>query len=81
MDLRLCKVFSWSDDQLYGKARLINAALMAKTHTVEWPPAILPHPIVAVGLRTNWAGLTGEELRDILEFWDKSEILGEIVGF
>ena len=34
----------WTDDQLFGKARLITAALMAKIHTVEWTPAIIAHP-------------------------------------
>ena len=71
---------AWSDDQLYGKARLVNAALMAKIHTVEWTPAILPHPIVSAGLRANWSGLTGEGLQDVLEFLDESEVLGGIVG-
>ena len=34
------------DDQwLYDKARLINAALMAKIHTVEWTPAIIANPV------------------------------------
>ena len=35
---------AWSDDELYDKARLVNAALMAKIHTVEWTPAIIAHP-------------------------------------
>jgi hypothetical protein len=69
-----------SDDQLYAKARLINAALMAKIHTVEWTPAILPHPIVSAGLRANWSGLAGEGVQDVLEFLDESEVLGGIVG-
>ena len=34
----------WSDDELYDQARLVNAALMAKIHTVEWTPAIIAHP-------------------------------------
>jgi len=71
---------AWTDDQLYGKARLINAALMAKIHTVEWTPAILPHSIVSAGLRANWSGLGGEGLQDVLEFLDESEVLGGIVG-
>src|SRR5262249_36674045 len=33
-----------NDQQLYDKARLVNAALMAKIHTVEWTPAIIAHP-------------------------------------
>ena len=36
----------WNDDQLFARARLINSALMAKIHTVEWTPAIVPHPII-----------------------------------
>src|SRR5579859_869240 len=30
---------NWSDEQLFNQARLINAALLAKIHTVEWTPA------------------------------------------
>ena len=30
---------------------------MAKIHTVEWTPAILPHPLIVLALRTNWHGL------------------------
>ena len=29
------------DDELFDKARMIVAALIAKIHTVEWTPAIL----------------------------------------
>ena len=34
----------WDDNRLFNVARLINAAVMAKIHTVEWTPAILPNP-------------------------------------
>ncbi len=50
----------WDHDQLLSTARLINAALMAKIHTVEWTPAILPHPVTELALRSNWWGLAGE---------------------
>ena len=30
----------WSDDELFEHARLVNAALLAKIHTVEWTTAI-----------------------------------------
>ena len=46
-----------SDQELYDKARLINAALMAKIHTVEWTPAILPNKTLDVGMNANWYGL------------------------
>jgi hypothetical protein len=48
---------AWNDEQLYEKARLINSALLAKIHTVEWTPAILPHP----DHQTGDEGRTGME--------------------
>jgi hypothetical protein len=70
----------WDDEQLYRKAKLINSALLAKIHTVEWTLAIVPHPIIRVALNTNWYGLAGEDLQDALEFLDDKELLGGIVG-
>ena len=49
-----------SDQQLYEKARLVVAALMAKIHTVDWTPAIIAHPTTVLGMRANWYGLLGE---------------------
>jgi hypothetical protein len=71
---------AWTDDQLYSKARLINSALLAKIHTVEWTPAILPHPTTQLALRTNWHGIAGEDVQDVLQFLDENELLGGIVG-
>jgi hypothetical protein len=51
----------WSDDDLFDHARLINSALMAKIHTVEWTPGIVLHPTVRYGMRGNWWGLLGED--------------------
>lgn len=48
--------------QLYDKARLINSALMAKIHTVDWTPAIIAHPTTVTAMRVNWFGLMGERL-------------------
>ena len=50
----------WSDEDLFAYARLINAAVIAKIHTLEWTPAILDHPTVHVGMRTQWSGLAKE---------------------
>jgi len=47
----------WDDDRLFRQARLVTAALMAKIHTIEWTPAILPHPLLVLALNTNWHGL------------------------
>jgi hypothetical protein len=45
---------------IFGKARLVNAALMAKIHAVEWTPAILNTDTLRFGMRGNWWGLLGE---------------------
>lgn len=48
---------TWDDERLFQTARLINAALMAKIHTVEWTPGILPNRTLHSGMRANWFGL------------------------
>jgi hypothetical protein len=47
----------WEDARLLNVARLINAAVMAKIHSVEWTPAILPNRGLDSGLHANWYGL------------------------
>ena len=57
---------TWNDEQLFQRARLINAALMAKIHTVEWTPGILGHPTLQLGMRANWWGIAGERVHRLL---------------
>ncbi len=45
------------DEQVFQTARLVNAALMAKIHTVEWTPAILANRTLKKGMLANWYGL------------------------
>lgn len=71
---------AWSDAQLFTTAKLINSAVMAKIHSVEWTPAILPHPVIDVAMQTNWYGLNGGELQEVFTFLNDHEILGGIVG-
>jgi hypothetical protein len=47
------------DDEIFEKARLINCAIMAKIHTVEWTPGILDHPAIQPALDANWMGFLG----------------------
>ncbi len=49
-------------DFIFDKARLVNCALMAKIHTVEWTPAILAHPALKIAMNANWWGIVGERL-------------------
>jgi hypothetical protein len=51
---------TWTDESLFQTARLINAALMAKIHTVDWTPAVIAHPVTVRGMRAVWWGLIGE---------------------
>ena len=71
---------TWTDEQTFQKAKLINSALMAKIHTVEWTPAILPHSLVRLAMNVNWSGLAGDDLQDALAFLNDKELLGGIVG-
>ncbi len=70
----------WSDDELFEHARLINAALLAKIHTVEWTPGILGHPALQIGMRSNWWGLLGEHIKNLVGRVGESELLSGIPG-
>ena len=71
---------TWSDDRLYEKARLVNAALMAKIHTVDWTPAVIGHPTTVRGMNAQWWGLAGERVRRRLGRVSSGEILSGIPG-
>jgi hypothetical protein len=71
---------SWSDEELFQKARLINAALLAKIHTVEWSPAIIAHPTSQMALHGNWWGVGGERLNPIARRVSNNEIIRGIPG-
>ncbi|MDQ3809394.1 MAG: heme peroxidase, partial [Chloroflexota bacterium] len=70
----------WSDEDLFQKARLINAALQAKLHTVEWTPAIIAHPTTQFAMRTNWWGIGGRRLQPLLSRISDDEIVRGIPG-
>lgn len=76
----------WSTDHLFKAARLEVAAKMARIHTVEWTPAILPNRVLAAGLNTNWHGIMAtkflpfEKRRPGLWWTPKDAMLGGIIG-
>jgi len=45
---------------LFQKARLINAALIAKIHATEWTHALLQSPTLQYAMRASWWGMLGE---------------------
>ncbi|KAF5005222.1 hypothetical protein FDECE_8343 [Fusarium decemcellulare] len=73
---------TWSSDQIFDTARLINCALMAKIHTIEWTPGILQHPALQIAMNANWWGLLGDKLWHVFGrvFNNKSEVLSGIPG-
>jgi hypothetical protein len=77
---RLARDFpGWDDERLFQQGRLINAALMAKIHTVEWTPAILPNPVTQTAMNANWHGLLGD-LQKTFTGLNDNEVLGGIPG-
>jgi len=71
---------NWSDDEIFERARLINAALLAKIHTTEWTPAIISHPTSQYALRANWWGLEMEQIQRIFGRLTNSEVISGIPG-
>jgi hypothetical protein len=77
------------DEDAFQTARLINAAVMAKIHTVEWTPAVLPNRILDDGMNGNWYGLIAnlfrqgrhrEALRDLGGVQIQNREFGGIIG-
>jgi heme peroxidase len=69
-----------TDEYLFQQSRLINAALVAKIHTVEWTPAMIAHPTTVHGMRGNWYGLAGRKLGEALRATVRRDLLTGIPG-
>jgi hypothetical protein len=76
----------WDDNRLFNVARLVNAAVMAKIHSTEWTPAILPNQCLALALNSNWYGILTykfrkpEQRKTVAEFKVSNPELGGLVG-
>ncbi len=70
----------WLGEQIFDTARLVNTALMAKIHTVEWTPGILAHPALEIAMNANWWGLLGEKITKNLGRLSDSEVISGILG-
>ncbi|HEU4335600.1 MAG TPA: peroxidase family protein, partial [Candidatus Eisenbacteria bacterium] len=77
---------TWDDDRLFNVARMINAAVMAKIHSVEWTPSILPNRGLSEGLHANWYGLltnllrAPEKRKTVADINVRNPELGGVVG-
>jgi len=65
---------------LFQKARLVNAALIAKIHTVEWTPALMNSPEGRMAMRGNFWGVLGEHYARAYGRVGDGEILSGIPG-
>ena len=70
----------WDDDALFARARLVNVALMAKIHTVEWTPGILATRTMNTAMRGNWWGIVGEQLYHKVGRISQNEAISGIMG-
>src|SRR4051812_3938513 len=70
----------WDDQRLFDTAWLINSALMAKIHTVEWTPGIVNTPALWLAMNVNWSGGLGQNIKDRFGRLGDSEILSGIMG-
>ena len=76
----------WDDNRLFNVARLINAAVMAKIHTIEWTPAVLPNEGLDAALNANWFGIAnnvfhyGKNRQTVAPIKLRSPELGGVVG-
>jgi hypothetical protein len=68
------------DEKIFRAARLVNNALMAKIHTVDWTCAILTHPALQIGMKANWWGLAQEPVKKYLGRISTSEAISGIPG-
>jgi hypothetical protein len=68
------------DQRLFEVALLVNSALMAKIHTVDWTRTILRHPALQIGMNANWWGIQGEGLQKRLGRITDNEALSGIAG-
>jgi heme peroxidase len=70
----------WDDQRLFDTAWLINSALMAKIHTVEWTPGIVNTPALWIAMNTNWSGIFGQNIKDRFGRLGDSELFSGIMG-
>lgn len=65
---------------LFQKARLANAALIAKIHTTEWTPALMNSAVGRFVMRGSWWGLFGERHQRAWGRASDNEVLSGIPG-
>lgn len=77
------------DEKIFQTSRLVVSAILAKIHTVEWTPAVLPNETLKKGMFINWYGLINPQtwsrfLKHLPGFqrtdWNDANDSGYLVG-
>ncbi|MFF7730033.1 peroxidase family protein [Streptomyces sp. NPDC008001] len=71
---------TWGDERLFQTARLVNTAVMARIHTLEWTPALVAHPVTRAAMHMNWYGVLPARVRRRTGRFGKGETLFGIPG-
>jgi len=66
-----------TEDELFGTARNIISATLAKIHTLEWTQTLLDNPVSDVTLDLNWYGLQ-TVASEYFKGWPSSLVKGAI---
>ncbi|KAK4800467.1 hypothetical protein SAY86_020954 [Trapa natans] len=65
----------FDDEKLFCHARLVTSAVIAKIHTIDWTVQLLKTDTLKAGMRINWYGFLGKQVKDIF-----GHILGPILS-
>ncbi|RLU82311.1 peroxidase [Streptomyces griseocarneus] len=71
---------TWGDERLFHTARLVNTAVMAKIHTLEWTPAMADRPVTRAAAHINWYGVLPARVRGRVGRFGRGEGLFGILG-
>lgn len=50
----------YKDEDIFEKAKVVNAGVLAKIHTIDWTTQLLKNNVMLAAMRVNWYGLLGE---------------------
>jgi len=70
----------FDDQRLYELAWLVNSAVIAKIHTVEWTTTVLRHPGLQAAMNANWWGAAGEAVKRRIGRLGSGEVISGIIG-
>lgn len=44
----------FNDEELFQRARVVTAAVLAKIHTIDWTTQLLKNNVLLAAMRANW---------------------------